>query len=238
MTDVVDDRDAQKAAAGYRTGWGLWGRWIVANALGEAVGLGLAALLGAALGLAIERTYGSFAGVIMAVVLIIAGTFEGVVVGLAQSWVLRGAVERLSVSRWVLMTGLGAFVAWVLGMLPSTLMDMGTPGATAVPAADVPDAVMYVMAAGLGFVAGPILGFFQWTALRAHVRRAGWWLLANALAWMVGMPLVFMVAGSAPPAGITAGYAAFVLLMILATGALVGAVHGGFLVWLLRKHSR
>ncbi len=235
--DTIHDPDVQKATAGGSSGWGLWGRWILANALGEAVGLGLAALLGAALALGIERADGSFAGVVMAVVLIVAGTFEGLVVGFAQSRVLRRAVERFNTARWVLMTGLGAFVAWVFGMLPSTLMDMSAPGG-AVPAAEVPDVVMYVMATGLGFVAGPILGFFQWIALRTHVRRAGWWLLANALAWSVGMPLVFVVASSAPPAGSTVGYAAFVLLMILAAGALVGAVHGLFLIWLLRRHAR
>jgi heme/copper-type cytochrome/quinol oxidase subunit 4 len=49
------------------------------------------------------------------------------------------------------------------------------------------------------------------------------------------MPLVFVVAGSAPPEGITVGFALSVVLTIAAVGAVVGAVHGLALVWLLRR---
>ena len=39
---------------------------------------------------------------------------------------------------------------------------------------------------------GPILGTPQMFVLRRYARPAGRWVLANALAWAVGMPVVFL----------------------------------------------
>jgi len=213
----------------------LWLRWVIANSLGEAVGLGAASLLGAALALGIQAAFGTLAPLVIFVVAVLAGTFEGLVVGAAQSLVLKQALPALRPRHWIAASAAGAFVAWVLGMLPSTLIDFGAAAAGSAPPPDIPDALQYLFAAGLGLLAGPILGFAQWIVLRDHVRGAGWWLPANALGWALGMPLVFMVAGSAPPSGITAGFVLLVLGVIALVGAVVGMVHGAFLIWLLRR---
>jgi hypothetical protein len=95
---------------------------------------------------------------------------------------------------------------------------------------------MYGLAAAMGLALGPLLGWAQWLVLRRHVRGAGPWIWANAAAWAVGMPIVFLGAGNAPPAGLVA--VPFVLAVLAAAGAAVGAVHGAVLVRLVRDRRR
>ena len=214
----------------------LWWQWVLADAAGGAVGLGAASLIGAALAWTVETALGAFAGLAMMAILVFAGTFEGAVVGVAQALVLRRWLKGLSWKKWVLATAVGALVAWILGMLPTTLMDFSAE-ATNTPAPEISDAMQYAFAILLGAVAGPILGFAQWILLRRHVHKAGWWLAANSAGWALGMPLVFVVAGSAPPEGITVGFALVVVLTIAVVSAVVGAVHGLALIWLLRRRA-
>ena len=74
----------------------LWRRWVLANALGELVGLGTAAVAGVALVQLFEASLNSLASLAGAGVMILLGTFEGVVVGLAQWLVLRRPFPALS----------------------------------------------------------------------------------------------------------------------------------------------
>jgi hypothetical protein len=217
-----------------RWDWGLWRRWVLANALGELVGLGAAAIVGVILARMIESAVGAFAGLAMAAVLIPLGTFEGVVVGLAQWRVLRRPFANMPWRAWTLASAAGAFIAWTLGMLPSTLIDAGVAGAGV--QAEMSDLMMYSLAAAMGAVLGPILGVPQWLVLRRHVRRAVWWIPANAAAWALGMPVVFVGAGSAPAGGLV-GIIATGVLTAAAAGAVVGAIHGLALVWLARQDS-
>ena len=80
--------------------------------------------------------------------------------------------------------------AYVLGYLPSTLMSLGEQS-TQTPMAEPPQWIVLLLAAGLGLVGGAVLSFAQWRVLRKAVARAGCWIPANMLAWMVGMPLIF-----------------------------------------------
>lgn len=95
------------------------------------------------------------------------------------------------------------------------------------------DQLIYALAAGMGLVLGPLLGVPQWLVLRRHLSRAGWWVPANALAWMLGMVVIFVGTGFIPVQGITLPAALVLLLFVVAAGAVVGAVHGLVLIWLL-----
>ena len=55
-----------------------------------------------------------------------------------------------------------------------------------------PLALVLLLAADLGSVAGPLLPAFQWLSLRKVLPCNAWrWLPANALAWALGMPVIF-----------------------------------------------
>jgi hypothetical protein len=215
------------------TGARLWGQWVAANAVGELLGLGL---IGLVVGVVATRFSSAFPGWIILPGVLLLGTLEGVLVGTCQWLALRRVLPRLRASTWILATAAGALLAWILGMLPSTLMDMtAASSAPQQPPAEPSEAVQMLLAAALGLVAGPILAGAQWLVLRLHVSRAGWWILANSLAWGLGMPLVFLAVGTAAETGIlTLRGALLGLAMIVAAGSVVGMVHGLFLVRLLK----
>ena len=208
---------------------GLWVRWVIANSLSETIGLGATFGMGVVL-FPYLGAPGVLTALATAAIAILAGTIvEGTVVGTAQWLVLRHLLPGIGWRAWTLATAAGAFVAWTAGMLPGTLLGAGTEGAAPTePSA----AVVYGMAAVLGLVAGTILGTPQWLVLRRHVPRAALWIPANALAWAPGMVLAF-IAGDFLFSGGT-GTVLLAVGTLAVIGAVVGAIHGAALVWLLR----
>jgi len=206
----------------------------LANSVAETVGLGSTFGIGVAL-FAYLQAPGFLLALATAGVAILAGTLiEGTVVGTAQWLVLRRPFPSMRWRAWVLATATGAFVAWTLGMLPSTLMGAGSGAAGSTPA-EPSGAVVYSLALLMGLVAGTILGTPQWLVLRRYVPRASFlWVPANALAWAPGMVLAFYAADFLFAAG--PGASTFVLAMttLAAIGAIVGAIHVLALVWLVR----
>jgi hypothetical protein len=89
----------------------------------------------------------------------------------------------------------------------------------------------------MGATAGAALSFAQWLVLRKTVPRAGWWIPANMLAWMAGMPVIFWGIDAAqkgqPP------LESFLLMAatLLLAGAVVGAIHGIFLAGLAMQST-
>jgi hypothetical protein len=73
--------------------------------------------------------------------------------------------------------------------------------------------------------------------LRRYVRRAGWWVAANGVAWVLPMVIVFVTAGLVPPGGLTVELVAAGVVLLALAGGLTGAVHGLALVWLLRSRT-
>jgi hypothetical protein len=214
----------------------LWFRWTAANALGEFLGLGF--VFGA--GWLVVALVGPLdtprVTVLTALLAIGLGAFEGAVVGMAQARVL--ATRLTTLEGWVRGTVYGAMVAWAVGMLPSTIMSLQPHGPTPSPAPEISDLLQLLMAACLGLAAGPILAAFQVRALRRHVRKAWLWLPANALAWAIGMPVIFAGIHAAYRAPAGAAAVVVVLLTLGTAGAAVGAIHGIFLLRLLRPENR
>jgi len=209
----------------------LWWRWVAANSAAELFGLGTVAVVGYLVASRMGEPHGLSQSLGVAILLVSLGAFEGLVVGLAQAWVLERPLPALR--GWVRASVVGAAVAWAVGMAPSTIMSLGE-SRTSGPPLEISEPFRLLLAAGLGLVAGPLLAFFQWRCLRLCLaQRAVWWLPANAAAWAVGMPTIFvgahMSAYTSDPILISLG----VGVSLLAAGAVVGAVHGGVLVWLL-----
>jgi hypothetical protein len=223
MSSTTSTISPPQPAHKFNRGW--YGRWVGANALAELLGLGTTAVLGYLLAETLSP-------ISFALLMILGGVLvEGVLVGLLQWSVLRRLWPNLGWRAWSVATAVGAGIAWSLGMLPSTLMNMeeASSGATA---PIIPDWQIYLLAIGMGLVLGPILGLAQWWVLRRHVARALWWLPANALAWGVGMLVIFVAAGNMGENWAAWQMVAFGLTLLALAGAAVGAVHGLFLLWL------
>lgn len=119
----------------------------------------------------------------------------GIVTGILQWLVLRRQV--IGASRWVLASGLAVTVVGVF------VFGLGV----------VSTDVGWVLGMGLF---GTVIGVFQWLVLRGQIAKAGWWVLASTVGWVVSGPV-----------GGFLGWAAL--------GAVFGAITSSVLVWLLRQ---
>jgi hypothetical protein len=214
----------------------LWLRWVAANAFGELLGLGMTFAVIAWVFSSMGDQGTTIAVLGSFLVAAASGAIEATLVGLAQWWAMHPWFPAITRRAWWLATLVGALVAYVLGYLPSTLMSLGE-GASQSQVTEPPQWIVLLLAAGLGAVAGAVLSFAQWLALHRKVSRAGWWIPANMLAWLVGMPIIFWgidaAQGGQP-------FARTVLLLagcLLLTGAVVGAIHGAFLARLAGPSS-
>jgi hypothetical protein len=215
----------------------LWSRWVVANAVGEMLGLGATFGVIALAFSALEGRPGVGSVLLVFLLTVASGAIEATLVGLAQWRAMHPWFPAITRRAWWLATLVGALVAYVLGYLPSTLMSLAE-GANQAPAAEPPQSIVLLLAAGLGAVAGAVLSFAQWLALRKQLPRAGWWIPANMAAWLVGMPIIF---GGIDAAQRAQSLAATVLVMavcLFVTGAIVGGIHGAFLVRLAGSADR
>ncbi len=116
-----------------------------------------------------------------------AGAGEGAVLGFGQHLALQRLVPGIGRRDWVGATAAGAGVAWTLGMVPSTLYDLGLP-TIAIIAVAVPGAIVLLNSIGIS----------QWLVLRRHLPRAWRWVPANAAAWLAGLPVTFVAPALVP----------------------------------------
>lgn len=213
----------------------------MANAAGEALGLGTTFALGA--WIAPRMTAEPTLTVVMTgvVAAVLFGTvLEGVLVGAFQARVLRDALPAFRQRPWILATSLGAGVAWLLGMIPSSIMALrdvpGADDATVATSTAEPGAmVQLLLAALLGLVLGPVLAGAQLFVLRHYADGAGRWIPANALAWAVGMPAIFTGMDLLPWDSGGATLIVGLFAVSGAAGAIVGAVHGRALLRMMRR---
>jgi hypothetical protein len=210
-------------------------KWILANGWSEAAGLGTTFVLGRLVAPSLERLTGVaviLAGALAAVVL--GALLEGVLVGFAQERVLRRRLAELPPWSWVMATAAGAGLAWLLGMLPSTFIALSSDTSAGPPPTPPGPLLQYALAAAMGLVVGPILGAVQSLVLRRFVQRPWRWLGANGLAWAVGMPLIFLGMDFVPWTAGAVAVVASLYGVCAVSGLVVGAIHGGVLVQLVR----
>jgi hypothetical protein len=212
----------------------FWWQWIAANAVAELIGLGTVAVIGFLIFRHVTEPTSTVQALVFASVFITLGAFEGLIVGYAQGAVLRTRLPALR--GWVRATVVGAMVAWAMGMVPSTVVSL-LQSPNAAPPEQPPLVLVMLLAAALGAVAGPVLAAFQWLSLRkALSSRTGYWLPANAAAWALGMPVIFLGAQANEFTSSPALIAGAIALALLAAGAIVGAIHGRVLLWLVHAN--
>jgi hypothetical protein len=205
-------------------------RWIVANGWSEAIGLGTTFLIGHSLAPALASPGPGMILLAAAAAVVLGMVLEGVVVGAAQEQVLRRVLAGLRPGSWTAATALGAGAAWLIGMAPSTVFGIIAPSGQSAAPTEPPVLLQYTLAVLLGLVAGPILGSAQALVLRPHTGGAGRWLRANAMAWALGMPVIFVGMDLVPwsRGGVAVGVAIYAVCGV--AGMLVGAIHGRILL--------
>lgn len=207
-----------------RRGWPLWFWWMLATSTGEFVGFAVPATVGAVASWVMAGMVGSFVALAMLGVMVLAGMVEGAVLGFAQWLALRRYIQSMAQREWVLATALAAGVAWALGMLPSTLGDLATIN----PAVLIGGGIL------LGAIFVVSIGFAQWLVLRRYIEKAGWWVLANAVAWPMGVAVPFIGLALVPDGSPVMVWVVVGVMSGFLMGVVVGAITGVALVWLLR----
>ena len=208
----------------------LFQRWTLANALAELFGLGLTFIITGLVFSKLDSQQTVLSILLSFVFAVLSGAVEATVVGLAQWWAMRPWYPMVSRFAWWRGTLIGALIAYVLGYLPSTLMSMGEATTQSAPVEEPAQWIILLLAAGMGAVGGAVLSFAQWLVLRGKVKGAGIWMPANMLAWAFGMPVIFWGVDMAFK---MAAIWQSVLVMagtLFVAGAVVGAVHGAFLI--------
>ncbi len=215
----------------------FWLRWVFANTWSELVGLGGTA----AVAVALHRFWagGPAPGraILSALIVLASGALlEGGLVGVAQWKVLQYQLPLLPALPWVRSTIAGAALAWALGLIPIMAAQLTQPAAAAAPAPH--GGAVLALALAMGFLLGPILAIPQAFVLRGYVSGAGWWIPANALAWALGMVVIFAGASSIPAGLGVWALAGWIGGTCLVAGLVVGGVHGAAMVWLLGSGKR
>jgi len=213
----------------------LYGQWILANCVGELLGLGATFVIGIGLFSGLADAPGVTASLLSVGLMTATGVLEGAVVGFAQWLVLRNAVTGVTRRAWVLATILGALMAWFFASLSMSLASLSQPSAPTT-ASEPPQSLVLLVASGMGLGAGMILSAAQWRVLRKYVGKAWLWLPANALAWAAGMPIIFAAVDLAQQADSIAGGVLMMATGIALAGAAVGAIHG-FALLFFKDHS-
>lgn len=237
-------REETVAQASHSVGlrWETWRAWLVANLVAEALGLGATLIVGMLLFGGLESRIGLIPVALLGVIL--GALCEGGIVGSLQWLVIRRPIPAIRWWEWTVATAVGAGIAWALGMLLMVVMSFAAspPSQTSADASqwfEVTLPVILLLAAALGVALGAILGAAQWIVLRKHAPKAGWWIVANAIAWAIGMFLVFVGTSFIPDNGaVTAGVVAAVVIGVACAGTAVGAIHGLALIWLVRERDR
>lgn len=192
-------------------------RWIIAVTIGETLAFTVPVIVALA-------TLDLRPGAVLAL-MALAGFGEGLVLGTAQALVLKQALLGFSRVSWAVATGAGASVAWVIGMLPSTLHDTWSTW---------PTGLVVVLGLLLGAALLGTVGLAQWFLLRGHVARARTWVPANAAGWVLGLlALVAVVTPLWREGQDPVHTVAFGVLGGVAMAATVAAVTGSWLVRLV-----
>jgi hypothetical protein len=189
---------------------GLRRRWTLAFLIGELVGFVPPAIMGATL-----ATIG-VADLVFVVGLTIAGLFEGVALGVAQSTVLARHAPAVSGRAWVVATTTAAGFAWFVGMGGGALMGSDIVPAGLLLAVLVPAWVAALLS----------MGYLQWRVLRFAVPRSGRWIWVTSGAWLLGVMIPVVALSLAP--NDWPGWARAIIGMVaaVAMGATVGALTG------------
>ncbi|MGA7934194.1 MAG: hypothetical protein WCA35_11655 [Kovacikia sp.] len=201
--------------------WTLWEWWILATVAGGLVGIGIAG---------IASVIASNLGPASTIALIhFVGALEGMVLGFTQWLVLRRYIKHIR--WWIVATGISGIVAWLIGLKVIVMLTLIFFDKTVLHTLpfDLLKAVFF-----LGAWVGAVFGLAQWFVLKTHVRKGIVWILANALAWGLGLLIVVIGATLTKPGEFSMATVLIGIVTGVTAGVVVGAITGIPLVWLLK----
>ena len=204
MAEQTGDRSDQPVSSNKAPGGDLVLQWVVASVAGWLVGW-LVAWIGA---------------LAMGWMVAWAGVGIGAGVGVAQWLVLR---ERVTWAGWWVAASM---VGGILGGVASAGLILGAYVGAGQIMGDVVAVILGWVGVGVG------IGVAQWLVLRWQVARAGWWVLASVVGWIIGRIAAWFGVGVVAVDVIVGQFVGQV-----AYGVVYGVITGFVLVQLLRQRA-
>jgi hypothetical protein len=187
-----------------RHGFILWERWVIANVVAEVFNFTLIAIANYAVTM--------FEDVNANEILILIGLIRGIVLGIAQCFVLRHYIRNFIY--WLIATAVGVFLGWIIFLFVSVI----TALELALTTEGLPTSLMFIrllwLGASMGTVMGLTQGFAMIKCLRLGIKQIVWLVNTNALAYALSLFLGFH------------SIATVSFFHLVITGAIMGIVNG------------
>jgi hypothetical protein len=187
-------------------------RWFYTVTLGEFIGFIIPSIVG------VTTVYFHKEGIPQAIYMVIAGMGEGCVLGYAQSRIIKKVIPQINPKQWILATTLAAGVAWLIGMLPSTLYPF---------IKNISLVLLIPSGITLACILLLSIGYAQYIVLRPFVKNAGIWIWGNILAWVAGLGVLTFFMSIAPDGYIPTLF--FSIIGGLGMAATMAAITGTYL---------
>lgn len=164
-----------------RHGFILWERWVIANVIAEIFNFTLIAI--------VNKGVTIFEDVNGNEILIVIGLIRGIILGIAQYFVLRRHI--LNFFSWLIATTLGAFIGWIFMLVASVITALELALTTEV----LPTSLLFLRLLWLGATMGTVIGLAQGLAikkcLKLGIKEVILLINAHAFAYAVSLFLVF-----------------------------------------------
>ncbi|BAY88997.1 MULTISPECIES: hypothetical protein [unclassified Tolypothrix] len=164
-----------------RHGFILWERWVIANVIAEIFNFTLIAIVNNAVTM-FEDVNGNE-------ILIVIGLIRGIVLGVAQYFVLRPYIPNFIY--WLIATTVGAFIGWIFLLVVSVITALELALTTEV----LPTSLLFLRLLWLGATMGTVMGLAQGLAikkcLRLGIKEVVLLINGNAFAYAVSLFLGF-----------------------------------------------
>jgi len=203
----------------------FWHRWILSYSLGELFGIGAAAIIARFLYMGYSELGHGRSPVLDILVLIIAGTSEGLIIGYVQWKSLSRVIKSLKPAPWIMTTTLASILGWFLILPPAILIVFFfarlSPG-------DQYTSMLSALLAGVAF--GGLIGIAQFFIIRKFVTNAIIWIFANSVSWALSFLILYFVLLSFSGSLIST---LLIVLACLSSGLAQGMVTGTSLHFLM-----
>jgi hypothetical protein len=164
----------------------FWHRWMISYSLGELFGIGVAAIIARFLYMGYSQLDSSRSPTLDALVLIAAGTSEGLIIGYVQWKSLSRVIRNLKPATWIITTTLTSILGWFLILPPAVLIIFFF---AKLSADNQYTSILYTLMAGAAF--GGMIGLAQFFIIRKYVNNAVIWAFANSISWSFSFLILY-----------------------------------------------
>lgn len=160
---------------------------------------------------------------------VMAAVTEGAVIGYCQWRVLRRLFPTMTKQSWIGVSIVAALFGYCISWLPTSFALMAALATRIGDTSTSPGAIA-MFSVVTGALIGLIWGALQFVVLRLHAYRAGSWIIASTLAWMIGFLWLYLAAFIPDRTTTPIVYVSMAALSGLGVGLAIGLIQGRVLV--------